>query len=101
MGYFLDGRVTAVVGTHTHTQTADNRILPKGTAYMTDLGMVGPLNSVIGIKIEPVIEKFISCRPVKFEVAEDPPNIYCAAIIDIDDKTNMATSIEWIQIHEE
>ena len=101
MGYFLDGRVTAVVGTHTHTQTADNRILPKGTAYMTDLGMVGPLNSVIGIKIEPVIEKFISCRPVKFEVAEDPPNIYCAAIIDIDDKTNMATSIERIQIHEE
>ena len=101
MGYFLDGRVTAVVGTHTHTQTADERILPKGTAYMTDLGMVGPLNSVIGIKIESVIEKFISCRPVKFEVAEDPPRIYCAAIIDIDDKTNTATSIERIQIHEE
>lgn len=101
MGYYLDGRVTAVVGTHTHTQTADERILPNGTAYITDLGMVGPLNSVIGVKTELVIEKFISCRPVKFEVAETPPAVYCAVIIDIDDKTNCATNIERVRICEE
>lgn len=101
MGYYLDGRVTAVVGTHTHTQTADERILPNGTAYITDLGMVGPLNSVIGVKTGLVIEKFISCRPVKFEVAETPPAVYCAVIIDIDDKTNCATNIERVRICEE
>lgn len=100
MGYFLDGRVTAVVGTHTHVQTADERILPNGTAFITDLGMVGPLNSIIGIKIEPVIEKFLTCRPTKFEVEEEPPYIYCAAIIDIDDATNQATKIERVNILE-
>lgn len=101
MGYFLDGKVTAVVGTHTHIQTADERILPNGTAYITDLGMVGALNSIIGIKIEPVIEKFLTCRPTKFEVAEEPPCVYCAAIIEIDNKTNLPIKIERVHICEE
>ena len=94
MGYYLDGKVTAVVGTHTHVQTADERILPNGTAYITDLGMTGSLNSIIGMKIEPVIKKFVTCRPNKFEVEETLPAIYCAAIIEVDDKTNLPTSIE-------
>lgn len=101
MGYFLDGKVTAVVGTHTHIQTADERILPNVTAYITDLGMVGPLNSIIGMKIEPVIEKFLTCRPTKFEVAEEPPCVYCAAIVEIDDSTNLPTKIERVHICEE
>ena len=96
MGYFLDGKVTAVVGTHTHIQTADERILPKGTAFITDLGMVGPLNSIIGMKIEPVIEKFVTCRPAKCEVADEPPCVYGAVIIEIDDATNKPTKIERI-----
>lgn len=96
LGYFLDGKVTAVVGTHTHVQTADERILPKGTAYITDLGMVGPHNSVIGMRQEETIEKFISCRLTKFEIAE-PPSIYCGLIIDIDDKKNRAVRVERVQ----
>ena len=100
MGYFLDGKVTAVVGTHTHIQTADERILPKGTAFITDLGMVGPLNSVIGMKIEPVIEKFVTCRPAKFEVADEPPFIYGAVIIDVDEVTNKPKQIERVYICE-
>ena len=100
MGYFLDGRVTAVVGTHTHIQTADERILPKGTAFITDLGMVGSLNSIIGMKIEQVIEKFVTCRPAKFEVADEPPCIYGAVIIEINDATNKPTKIERVTISE-
>ena len=63
MGHFLDGKVSAVVGTHTHVQTADNQILPKGTAYLTDIGMTGPLNSVIGMKADMVIKKFLTQMP--------------------------------------
>lgn len=96
---YIDGRVAAVVGTHTHVQTADEKILPKGTAYITDLGMVGAENSVLGMKIEPVIKKFLSGRPSKFEVAERP-SIYCALLIDIDDKTNKPVAVERIQIKE-
>lgn len=99
LAYYLDGQVTAVVGTHTHVQTADERILPKGTAFITDLGMTGPVDSAIGIKVEPVIEKFITCRLTKFEIAESPC-VYCAVIIDVDDKTNMPTKIERLQIYE-
>ena len=96
MGHYLDGKVTAVVGTHTHVQTADERILPNGTAYITDLGMTGALNSVIGMQIAPVVEKFLTCRPHKFEVEESLPCTYCAVIIDVDDKNNLPTSIERI-----
>jgi calcineurin-like phosphoesterase len=79
MGYYLDGEVTAVVGTHTHVQTADEQILPKGTAYITDIGMTGPLHSVIGIKKELAIEKFLTQMPRRFEVASGS-SVFSAAI---------------------
>ncbi len=69
MGWYLDGRVSAVVGTHTHVQTADERLLPKGTGYITDVGMTGPLNSVIGMKTEVILERFLTQRPQSFKVA--------------------------------
>lgn len=96
---YFDGRVTAVVGTHTHVQTADEKILPKGTAYITDLGMVGAENSILGMTVEPVIKKFMTGRPSKFEVAEGAA-IYCAVLITVDDKKNRATKIERIFIKE-
>ena len=95
MGFFLDGKVTAIWGTHTHVQTVDSRILPQGTAYITDLGMVGALNSVLGIRPEEAIKKFLTAMPVKFEVA-DGPCIYCGIIFEIDDKTNKIVSMERI-----
>ena len=95
MGFYLDGKVTAVWGTHTHVQTADARILPKGTAYITDLGMVGALDSILGVKPEPVIEKFLTEMPVKFDVAEGPC-IYNGVILDIDNRRNYVTDIERI-----
>lgn len=99
MGWYLAGRVSAVVGTHTHVQTADERILPGGTAYITDLGMTGPYNSVIGIKKETAINKFISQIPQRFEVANGPYQ-FNAAIVDIDDYTGEASSIVRIQNYE-
>ena len=94
---YFDGRVTAVVGTHTHVQTADEKILPKGTAYITDLGMVGAENSILGMTIEPVIKRFMTGRPSKFEVAEGAA-VYCAVLIETNDKTNKPTKIERIFI---
>ncbi|MCA9471797.1 MAG: TIGR00282 family metallophosphoesterase [Nitrospirales bacterium] len=99
MGHFLDGKVSAVVGTHTHVQTADEQILPKGTAYLTDLGMTGPSHSVIGMKPESVIEKFLLQMPRRFEVARGPA-VLCAALIEVDAMTGKAVSIERMQIHE-
>ena len=86
-------------GTHTHVQTADNRLLPKGTAYISDLGMVGPYNSSLGINVNNAIEKFITCRPVRFEVA-DGPNVFSAVVLETDDRTNKALSIERILFNE-
>ncbi|MBF0485946.1 MAG: TIGR00282 family metallophosphoesterase, partial [Candidatus Omnitrophica bacterium] len=86
MGWYADGRVTAVCGTHTHIQTADEKILPKGTAFITDLGMTGPYDSVIGQKKELIIERFLMGMPTKFEVAETPATM-CGVIIDVDEKT--------------
>ena len=100
MGWYLDGRVTAVVGTHTHVQTADERILPGGTAFISDLGMVGPWNSVIGFTKEPVLAKTTTGMPVRFEVA-DGPAVYSAALLSIDGKTGKAENIERIQIRED
>ena len=97
MGFYLDGQVTAIFGTHTHVQTADERLLPQGTAYITDLGMTGPYDSIIGVKIEPAIDKFLTAMPVRLEV-EEGPSIYCGIIIEIDDKTNKAVNIERIFI---
>lgn len=82
LGWYLDGEVSAVVGTHTHVQTADARILPKGTAYITDVGMTGPRDSILGVKVEPVLEKFTTQLPVRFEVA-DGPTMINAVFIDL------------------
>ncbi len=95
MGFYLDGEVTAIFGTHTHVQTADSRLLPQGTAYITDLGMVGVYDSVLGVRTEIIINHFLTTLPSRFEVAEGSC-IYCGAIIDIDDKTNKAVNIERI-----
>lgn len=97
MGRFLDGRVTSVTGTHTHCQTSDNRIFPNGTAYMTDLGMTGPQDSILGREVEPVIKKFLTGVPQKFDVASGDPALE-GAIVDVDMKTGKANSIERIRI---
>jgi calcineurin-like phosphoesterase len=73
MGWLLDGRVTAVVGTHTHVPTADARVLPGGTAYITDVGMTGPRGGVIGVKREQAIESLVSQMPIRFETSEEDP----------------------------
>ncbi|MBA7660717.1 2',3'-cyclic-nucleotide 2'-phosphodiesterase [subsurface metagenome] len=96
MGWYLDGRVSAVVGTHTHIPTADERILPKGTAYITDIGMVGSLDSVIGVKKELALKRFLSQIPIRFEVEKE--NIYLqGVVISIDSKSGRAKKIERIQ----
>ncbi|HYF92211.1 MAG TPA: TIGR00282 family metallophosphoesterase [Symbiobacteriaceae bacterium] len=95
MGWFLDGKVSAVVGTHTHVQTADEVILPGGTAYLTDVGMCGPWVSVIGTNVELVLERFLTQMPVRLEVAAGPA-ILSAVVIDIDSATGRATAIERI-----
>lgn len=95
-GWYVDGRVSAVVGTHTHVQTADERILTNGTAYLTDAGMTGPINSVIGMKREIVIPRFTSLLPARFEVADGPAKL-CGVLIDIDMTTGRALSIARIQ----
>lgn len=99
MGWFLDGRVSAMVGTHTHVQTADERILPGGTAYITDLGMTGPWNSVIGVKKEIIIDKFVTQLPQRFEVATGAFQ-FNGVVIDVDEETGEATSIKRIQNYE-
>ncbi|MFZ5800847.1 MAG: TIGR00282 family metallophosphoesterase, partial [Candidatus Omnitrophota bacterium] len=96
MGHFLDGAVSAVVGTHTHIQTADEKILNNGTAYITDLGMTGPYDSVIGQRKEKIIERFISGLPTRFEVASEEA-LLCGAVLEIDDKSGKAKGITIIQ----
>ena len=99
LGYYLDGRVTAVVGTHTHVQTSDALVLPKGTAYLTDLGMTGPYVSSIGRDLKPVTRKFITGLPSRFEVA-DGPCVLEGAVIDFDPATKKSVSIETVRIRE-
>ncbi|MBM3212475.1 YmdB family metallophosphoesterase, partial [Candidatus Poribacteria bacterium] len=96
MGWHLDGRVSAVIGTHTHVQTADEIILPNHTAYITDVGMTGPVDSVIGVKKDLVIRKFLTQLPEKFDVAKGDVRL-SAVIVDIDQITGNAISIERIQ----
>jgi metallophosphoesterase (TIGR00282 family) len=98
LGHFLDGKVSGVVGTHTHVQTADERVLPGGTAFITDLGMVGSLNSMLGMKKEPIIEHFLNQMPVKFEVDTSTPIIMCGVCVEVDIKTGKAISIQRIQV---
>jgi metallophosphoesterase (TIGR00282 family) len=96
LGWFLDGKVSAVMGTHTHVQTADERILPGGTAYITDLGMSGPYDSVIGRNVEQVLSRFLRQTPARFEMAKDNVQLH-GVVLDIDEKTGKARSIKRIQ----
>ena len=97
MGFYLDSRVTAVVGTHTHVQTNDNQILDGGTAYITDLGMTGPITSVLGIKPEIAISKMRDKLPVRFLNADGESSV-CGLIVSVDNKTGKAISTELINI---
>ena len=99
MGWHLDGRVTAVLGTHTHIPTADERILPGGTAYQTDVGMSGPYDSVIGVEKELVLHRFLTGMPGKFEAAKGNPKM-CAALITCDPLTGRASAIQRIMLGE-
>ncbi|MGE3511003.1 MAG: TIGR00282 family metallophosphoesterase [Vicinamibacterales bacterium] len=93
MGWHLDGKVTAVVGTHTHVQTADERILPKGTAYLTDVGMTGPHDSIIGVETAAALGRFLTGMPARFETASGNPRLN-AVVIEATDDTGKATDIE-------
>lgn len=96
LGWYLDGLITALAGTHTHVQTADEKILPEGTAYITDVGMTGPFDSVIGRRKEEILARFITQMPVKFQMAE--ADIWLnACLIDFDEKTGKANTIERVQ----
>jgi hypothetical protein len=99
MGWHLDGRVTAVLGTHTHIPTADERVLPGGTAYQTDVGMSGPYDSVIGVEKDLVLRKFLTGMPGKFEAAKGNPKM-CAALVSCDPATGRATHIQRIVMGE-
>jgi len=95
LGCYLDGRVSALVGTHTHVPTADERVLPGGTAYITDVGMTGSRDSVIGIRKELAVDKFLSLLPVRFEVAKKD-SVVCGVVLTVDERTGRATGIERI-----
>jgi metallophosphoesterase (TIGR00282 family) len=97
MGWFLDGKVSAVFGTHTHVQTADERILPNGTAYITDIGMAGSRDSVIGVKKELILERFLTQMPLRQEVAKDDLLLQ-AVVADIDKETGRAVSIKRLSL---
>ena len=99
MGWHLDGRVTAVLGTHTHVPTADERVLPGGTAYQSDVGMSGPYDSIIGVEKDLVLRKFLTGMPGKFEAARGNP-IMCAAVVTCDPLTGRASAIQRIMLGE-
>ncbi len=99
MGWYLDGRVTAVVGTHTHVQTADERILPQGTAYITDVGMTGPRDGVIGMERDVILERFLTQMPARFQVASGP--VQLNGVLIATDGDGLARSIQRLQIVEE
>ena len=93
MGHYLDGRVSALVGTHTHVPTADARVLPRGTAYVSDLGMVGATNSVLGMEYEPVLNRFLTQLPSRWEPVKTGPAVFNSVLITVDD-AGRATAIE-------
>ena len=97
MGYYLDGQVSAVWGTHTHVPTADERILPRGTGYLTDLGMTGPIESVLGIQPEQSVEMFLGGLPGRFRVAEGPCKMQ-GAVFSLDSETGLCVHVERIDI---
>lgn len=98
LGYYLDGRVSCVVGTHTHVQTADERILPKGTAFISDLGMTGSLDSMIGMKKEIILQNMKTQMPAKFEVENKGPGIMCGVCVEVDMSTGKAIKIERFRV---
>jgi metallophosphoesterase (TIGR00282 family) len=97
MGWFLDGRASAVIGTHTHVQTADERVLPGGTAYITDVGMTGPSESVIGVKKDIIVRRFLTALPERFETAKGYPQLQ-AVLCDIDPTSGKASSISRLSL---
>jgi metallophosphoesterase (TIGR00282 family) len=99
LGRYLDGRVSAVVGTHTHVQTADEQILPGGTAYITDLGMTGPFDGIIGVESSLVLTRFLRGLPVRFETAKGDARLH-GVVVDIDETTGRAVSIERLQVRQ-
>lgn len=101
MGWYLDGRVSAVVGTHTHVQTADNRVLPGGTAYISDVGMTGPYDGILGVEKEAVIKRFLTNLPVRFEVPKAGRSQLNGVFIEIDKKTGLAKKISRILINDD
>lgn len=100
MGWYLDGRVTAVIGTHTHVQTADERILPKGTGYLTDVGMTGPYDGILGVEREAVIKKFLTSLPVRFEVTNGRAQLN-AVLLDISPETGKTLKVQRILINDD
>lgn len=96
-GYFVDGKASAVIGTHTHVQTADEKILQNGTAYITDAGMTGPSHSVIGIEVDQIIQRFLTAMPAKFETAQGD-GVLSAVVVEINKDTGRATGIQRLQI---
>lgn len=94
MAYYLDGRISAVVGTHTHVPTSDTRILPQGTGYVTDLGMCGALHSVLGMETERVIERFLTQMPNRFDPVDSGPAVFNSVLITIDEESGHTTAIE-------
>jgi 2',3'-cyclic-nucleotide 2'-phosphodiesterase len=93
LAWYLDGRVSAVIGTHTHVATADARVLPAGTAFITDVGMVGPRDSIIGMEVKPIVERFLTQLPTRFSPVETGPAIFNSVLIDIDEASGRAHSI--------
>jgi 2',3'-cyclic-nucleotide 2'-phosphodiesterase len=100
LAWYLDGRVSAVVGTHTHVQTADERVLPQGTGFLCDVGMCGPMNGILGMEREAVIRKFLTQLPVRFEVAGEPAQLN-AVLITLDKATGHAKKLERIRIDDD
>ncbi len=96
LAWYLDGRVSAVLGSHTHVATADTRLLPKGTAFVTDIGMVGPHNSILGMETGPVIETFLSQLPARFTSEERGPAVFNSVLIELDPDSGRATGIQRI-----
>lgn len=101
LGWYVDGRVSAVVGTHTHTQTADERILHEGTAYITDVGMTGPYDGILGVEREAVLKRFLTSMPVRFETTKEGRAQLNAVLISIDDHTGKAEKIQRILINDD
>lgn len=97
MGWYLDGRVSAVVGTHRHVQTADERILPGGTAYITDVGMTGPVDGIIGVERSQILHRFLTQMPVRFEPAKGPVAL-CGAVVTVDPETGRASDIRRLRV---